>query len=94
MTITARIPKNAFRMTHVTKDLCHPVSNRGVGCQDHLKNILQALETAKANDKMIRSRYENGLVVKSDLLRARLRLSLSHIALPRNSESLWPWMML
>ena len=43
--------------------------------QDHLKDILQALETARANDKMIRSRYENGLVVKSDLLRAGVRIA-------------------
>ena len=43
--------------------------------QDHLKDIRQTLETARANDKMIRSRYENGLVVKSDLLRAGVRIA-------------------
>jgi outer membrane protein len=43
--------------------------------QDQLKDIHQALQTAKANDKMIRSRYENGLVVKSDLLRAGVRIA-------------------
>jgi outer membrane protein len=43
--------------------------------QDYLKDIQQALETARANEKMIRSRYENGLVVKSDLLRAGVRIA-------------------
>jgi outer membrane protein len=43
--------------------------------QDHLKDIHQALETARANDKMIRSRYQNGLVVKSDLLREGVRIA-------------------
>ena len=43
--------------------------------QDYLKDILQTLETARANDKMIRSRYDNGLVVKSDLLRAGVRIA-------------------
>ena len=43
--------------------------------QDHLKDIHQALETATANDKMIRSRYQNGLVVKSDVLRAGVRIA-------------------
>jgi outer membrane protein TolC len=46
-----------------------------LAAQDHLKDIQQALETAKANDKMIRSRYENGLVVKSDVLRAGVRIA-------------------
>jgi TolC family type I secretion outer membrane protein len=42
------------------------------------KNILvldQALETAHANLKMIESRYHNGFVVKSDLLRAMVRIA-------------------
>jgi outer membrane protein len=43
--------------------------------QDQLKVIDQALETARANDKIIRSRYQNGLVVKSDLLRAGVRIA-------------------
>jgi outer membrane protein len=43
--------------------------------QDQLKDVRQALETAKANEKIIRSRYENGLVVKSDLLRAGVRIA-------------------
>jgi outer membrane protein len=43
--------------------------------QDQFKDIQQALETARANDRMIRSRYQNGLVVKSDLLRAGVRIA-------------------
>lgn len=43
--------------------------------QDQLKVIGQALETAKASDKIIRSRYQSGLVVKSDLLRAGVRIA-------------------
>jgi outer membrane protein len=43
--------------------------------QDQLKVIDQAIETARANDKIIRSRYQNGLVVKSDLLRAGVRIA-------------------
>jgi outer membrane protein len=43
--------------------------------KDQLKDIHQALETAGADEKIIRSRYENGLVVKSDLLRARVRIA-------------------
>jgi len=42
------------------------------------KNIIvikQALETATANLKMIQSRYESGFVVKSDLLRAKVRIA-------------------
>ncbi len=43
--------------------------------RDQLKVIGQALETARASDKIIRSRYQNGLVVKSDLLRAGVRIA-------------------
>jgi outer membrane protein len=43
--------------------------------QDRLEVIHQSLETAKANEKMVRSRYENGLVVKSDQLRAEVRIA-------------------
>jgi outer membrane protein TolC len=42
------------------------------------KNIIvinEALETAKANLKMIQSRYNSGFVVKSDLLRAMVRIA-------------------
>ena len=42
------------------------------------KNILvvnQALETAQANLTMIQSRYNNGFVVKSDVLRAMVRIA-------------------
>jgi outer membrane protein TolC len=37
--------------------------------------IKKALETATANLKMIRSRYDSGFVVKSDLLRAKVRIA-------------------
>ena len=37
--------------------------------------VHQTLETAKANLKMVRSRFESGLVVKSDLLRAEVRIA-------------------
>jgi outer membrane protein len=43
--------------------------------QDQLKDIHQTLETARANEKIVRARYENGLVVKSDLLRAGVRIA-------------------
>ena len=42
------------------------------------KNILvikKALSSAKANQKMVSSRYKNGFVVKSDLLRANVRIA-------------------
>jgi outer membrane protein len=42
------------------------------------KNIIvtqQALETSKANLKMIQSRYNSGFVVKSDLLRAKVHIA-------------------
>ena len=43
-----------------------------------VKNLVvveQTLETAAAHLKLIRSRYENGFVVKSDLLRAQVRIA-------------------
>jgi outer membrane protein len=43
--------------------------------QENLKVILQALKTAKANLKMVRSRFESGFVVKSDFLRANVRIA-------------------
>jgi TolC family type I secretion outer membrane protein len=43
--------------------------------QDRLQVIHQTLETANANERMVRSRYQNGFVVKSDLLRAEVRLA-------------------
>jgi outer membrane protein len=43
--------------------------------QDRLQVVLQSLETANANEKMVRSRYQNGLVVKSDQLRAEVRVA-------------------
>jgi outer membrane protein len=43
--------------------------------QDHLQVVLQTLETAKAHYHMIRSRHQSGLVVKSDLLRAEVRIA-------------------
>lgn len=43
--------------------------------QDQLEVVRQSLETARANEKIVRKRYENGLTVKSDLLRAGVRIS-------------------
>lgn len=43
--------------------------------QKNIVVINDALETAKANLKMIRSRYNSGFVVKSDLLRAMVRIA-------------------
>jgi len=43
--------------------------------EDRLRVIHQSIETANANEKMVRSRYQNGFVVKSDLLRAQVRLA-------------------
>jgi outer membrane protein len=37
--------------------------------------VTQALETAKAHLKLVRSRFESGFVVKSDLLRAQVRIA-------------------
>jgi TolC family type I secretion outer membrane protein len=43
--------------------------------EENLALIRQILETAGSHLKMARSRYENGFVVKSDLLRAQVRVS-------------------
>ena len=43
--------------------------------QKNIAVIKQALETAQANLKMIESRYHNGFVVKSDVLRAMVRIA-------------------
>lgn len=43
--------------------------------QKNIMVINEALESAKANLNMIRSRYNSGLVVKSDLLRAKVRIA-------------------
>jgi len=43
--------------------------------QKHIMVIKKALETATANLKMIQSRYDSGFVVKSDLLRAKVRIA-------------------
>jgi TolC family type I secretion outer membrane protein len=43
--------------------------------QENLVVIVQTLETAKANLKMVRSRFESGFVVKSDFLRANVRIA-------------------
>ena len=43
--------------------------------QDQLKVIDQAIETARAHHGIVRSRHQSGLVVKSDLLRAEVRIA-------------------
>ena len=43
--------------------------------QENLIVIIQTLKTAKANLKMVRSRFESGFVVKSDFLRANVRIA-------------------
>jgi outer membrane protein len=43
--------------------------------QENLAVIVQTLETARANLKMVQSRFENGFVVKSDFLRANVRIA-------------------
>lgn len=43
--------------------------------QKNIMVIKRALETATANLKMIQSRYDSGFVVKSDLLRAKVRIA-------------------
>jgi outer membrane protein len=43
--------------------------------QKNIMVINQAIETASANLKMIQSRYDSGFVVKSDLLRAKVRMA-------------------
>jgi hypothetical protein len=42
---------------------------------ENLLAVIQTLETAKAHLKMVRSRFKSGLVVKSDLLRAEVRMA-------------------
>ncbi|MDF1590653.1 MAG: TolC family protein [Desulfobacterales bacterium] len=43
--------------------------------QKNLAVIEQTLETARAHHKMVRARFENGFVVKSDLLRAQVHIA-------------------
>jgi outer membrane protein len=43
--------------------------------QKNIMVIKKALETATANLKMIQSRYDSGFVVKSDLLRSKVRIA-------------------
>lgn len=43
--------------------------------EENLNLIRQILETAVSHSNMVRSRYDNGFVVKSDLLRAQVRVS-------------------
>lgn len=43
--------------------------------QENLRVVERTLETAIANFKMVNSRFQSGLVVKSDLLRAEVRIA-------------------
>jgi outer membrane protein len=43
--------------------------------QEQLKVVNQTLKTARAHYDMVRSRFQSGLVVKSDLLRAEVRIA-------------------
>ena len=43
--------------------------------RENLSVLDQALETARAHLKMVRARFESGLVVKSDLLRAQVHIA-------------------
>jgi TolC family type I secretion outer membrane protein len=43
--------------------------------RDHLDTILLALKTAEATEAMIRSRFESGFIVKSDLLQTRVHIA-------------------
>lgn len=43
--------------------------------QESLRVIQQSLETARAHSKLVESRYQGGFVVKSDLLRAQVRIA-------------------
>ncbi len=43
--------------------------------QEELKVVNETLKTAKAHHNMVRSRFRSGLVVKSDLLRAEVRIA-------------------
>jgi outer membrane protein len=42
---------------------------------ENLRVVEKTLETARAHDRVVRSRYESGLVVKSDVLRAEVRIA-------------------
>jgi outer membrane protein TolC len=44
-------------------------------CRETLNVIEQSLNLANANAKVVRSRFENGFVVKSDMLRANVRIA-------------------
>ena len=41
---------------------------------EHLDVVQQSLKTAQAHLKMVRDRYENGFIVKSDFLRMQVRV--------------------
>jgi outer membrane protein TolC len=43
--------------------------------QEQLQVVIQTLKTARAHYDMVRSRFQSGLVVKSDLLRAEVRIA-------------------
>ncbi|MEJ2640958.1 MAG: TolC family protein [Desulfosarcinaceae bacterium] len=43
--------------------------------EENLRVIEQSLETARAHSKLVASRFEGGFVVKSDLLRAQVRIA-------------------
>lgn len=43
--------------------------------RENLRVIEQSLETARAHSKLVESRYQGGFVVKSDLLRAQVRIA-------------------
>lgn len=43
--------------------------------KENLRVIEQSLETARAHSKLVASRYDGGFVVKSDLLRAQVRIA-------------------
>jgi TolC family type I secretion outer membrane protein len=43
--------------------------------REHLETILLALKTAEASEAMIRSRFESGFVVKSDLLQTQVHIA-------------------
>lgn len=56
--------------------------------RQHLETIRQALKTAEANEKTVRSRYESGFIVKSDLLQTQVHIAnLNHQRLQAESQS-------
>lgn len=56
--------------------------------RQHLETILQALKTAEANETRVRSRYESGFLVKSDLLQTQVHIAnLNHQRLQAESQS-------